>query len=94
MRHYVADQAFKNAMKAGDINGAAAAIKFAALERNTPLVGVKSPQCTDTASMSPEIASIISHQVLYQSELPKIASFSTMASDFSNPWLTFGLRRQ
>lgn len=63
MQKFIADQAFKTAMKDRNIDGAAAAIKFAGLERNTLGIGVKSLECTDTASMSPEIASIIHHQV-------------------------------
>lgn len=64
MKKYIADQAFTNAIKDHDLKSAAAAIKFAALERNSILIGVLTPDCTDTTSfVNPEIASIISHQV-------------------------------
>lgn len=56
-----ADQAFTNAKAAGNVTGQADALMYAALERNTGGVGVKSVICTETA-VNPEIAAIQQHQ--------------------------------
>jgi hypothetical protein len=52
-----ADQAFTNAKAAGNVQAQADALIFAALERNTGGVGVKSVLCTDKA-VNAEIAAI------------------------------------
>ena len=56
-----ADQAFSNAKEANDIAGMTTALIFAALERNTGSVGLKSVLCNETA-VNPEIAAIPVHQ--------------------------------
>jgi hypothetical protein len=56
-----ADQAFTNAKAAGDIEGQANALIFAAVERNTGSVGLKSVLCNETA-VNPEIAALSQHQ--------------------------------
>jgi hypothetical protein len=56
-----ADQAFTNAKAAGDVTGMSDALLYAALERNTGGVGVKSVLCTDKA-VNPEIQAIQQHQ--------------------------------
>ena len=56
-----ADQAFTNAKAAGDVQAQADALLFAALERNTGKVGLKSVLCTDKA-VNPEIQAISQHQ--------------------------------
>jgi hypothetical protein len=56
-----ADQAFTNAKAAADIPGMTDALLYAALERNTGKVGLKSVLCTDKA-VNPEIQAIQQHQ--------------------------------
>ncbi|GKT45352.1 uncharacterized protein ColSpa_05533 [Colletotrichum spaethianum] len=56
-----ADSAFSTAKAAGDVDGMASALVFAAVERNTGSVGLKSVTCTDKAT-NPEIAAISQHQ--------------------------------
>jgi hypothetical protein len=56
-----ADQAFTNAKAAGDVTGMSDALLYAALERNTGKVGLKSVLCTDKA-VNPEIQAIQQHQ--------------------------------
>ncbi|KAK2053831.1 hypothetical protein LY76DRAFT_523795 [Colletotrichum caudatum] len=56
-----ADSAFSTAKAAGDVDGMASALVFAALERNTGKVGLKSVLCTDKAD-NPEIAALSQHQ--------------------------------
>ncbi|CAH7665796.1 hypothetical protein PPACK8108_LOCUS83 [Phakopsora pachyrhizi] len=58
----VADQAFTNAKKDGDIKGQEAAIIFASLERNTQRVGQASKACTAIKAKNPEIERLIQHQ--------------------------------
>lgn len=64
LKKYIADQAFKNAMWKGRFDLADAAIKFSALERNTP-AGVASRECFpgDWNFMNPLIANMPSIQV-------------------------------
>lgn len=57
-----ADQAFTNAKAAKDVAGQSAALIFAALERNTGGVGVKSVLCTAIKAKNAEIAAISQHQ--------------------------------
>ncbi|KAK1972414.1 hypothetical protein LY78DRAFT_698573 [Colletotrichum sublineola] len=56
-----ADSAFSTAKAAGDVDGMASALVFAALERNTGSVGLKSVLCNETAE-NPEIAALSQHQ--------------------------------
>ncbi|KAK2041380.1 hypothetical protein LZ31DRAFT_472529 [Colletotrichum somersetense] len=56
-----ADSAFSTAKAAGDVDGMASALVFAAVERNTGKVGLKSVLCTDKAD-NPEIAALSQHQ--------------------------------
>ena len=56
-----ADQAFTNAKAAGDVVGMTDALLYAALERNTGSVGLKSVICDETA-VNPEIQAIQQHQ--------------------------------
>ncbi|KAH6662966.1 hypothetical protein B0J14DRAFT_452607, partial [Halenospora varia] len=56
-----ADQAFTNAKAAGNVTGMADALLYAALERNTGSVGLKSVLCTETA-VNVEIQAIQQHQ--------------------------------
>lgn len=56
-----ADRAFTNAKGAADVQGQVDALIFAAVERNTGKVGLKSVLCTETA-VNPEIAAITQHQ--------------------------------
>ncbi|KAG8931894.1 hypothetical protein FRC02_001979 [Tulasnella sp. 418] len=57
-----ADQAFTNAKADGDVQGMVDALIFAALERNTGGVGVKSVLCTAIPATNPEIAALSQHQ--------------------------------
>lgn len=61
LQQIVADQAFTNAKKVGDLDGQANAILYRALERNTAGVGKESAACKETAK-NPEIAAIKQHQ--------------------------------
>ncbi|EFQ32140.1 hypothetical protein CGRA01v4_08244 [Colletotrichum graminicola] len=56
-----ADSAFSTAKAAGDVDGMASALVYAAVERNTGKVGLKSVLCTDKAE-NPEIAALSQHQ--------------------------------
>ncbi|KAH7355381.1 hypothetical protein BKA65DRAFT_475821 [Rhexocercosporidium sp. MPI-PUGE-AT-0058] len=56
-----ADRAFTNAKAAGDVQAQVDALIFAALERNTGSVGLKSVLCTD-AAVNPEIDALTQHQ--------------------------------
>ncbi|KAF4633194.1 hypothetical protein G7Y89_g4925 [Cudoniella acicularis] len=56
-----ADQAFTNAKAAGNVTGQSDALLYAALERNTGSVGLKSVLCNETA-VNPEIQAIQQHQ--------------------------------
>ncbi|KAH8651596.1 hypothetical protein BGZ60DRAFT_358782, partial [Tricladium varicosporioides] len=56
-----ADQAFTNAKAAGNVTGMADALLYAALERNTGSVGLKSVLCNETA-VNVEIQAIQQHQ--------------------------------
>jgi hypothetical protein len=56
-----ADRAYTNAKAAGDIDGQADALLYAALERNTGKIGLESAACTDTM-VNPEIDAIEQHQ--------------------------------
>ena len=56
-----ADRAFTNAKAAGDVDGQVAALIFAAVERNTGSVGLKSVLCNETA-VNPEIDILSQHQ--------------------------------
>ncbi|PVH73907.1 hypothetical protein DL98DRAFT_519621 [Cadophora sp. DSE1049] len=56
-----ADRAFTNAKAAGDVQSQVDALIFAALERNTGSVGLKSVLCTD-AAVNPEIQALTQHQ--------------------------------
>jgi len=56
-----ADSAFSTAKAAGDVDGMASALVYAALERNTAKVGLESVLCTDEAE-NPEIAALSQHQ--------------------------------
>ncbi|KAK1988794.1 hypothetical protein LZ30DRAFT_577279 [Colletotrichum cereale] len=56
-----ADSAFSTAKAANDVDGMASALVFAAVERNTGSVGLKSAACTDKAT-NPEIAALRQHQ--------------------------------
>jgi hypothetical protein len=61
LQQIIADQAFSNALAAGDLIGQANAILFRALERNTGSVGLESVLCNETA-VNAEIAAITQHQ--------------------------------
>ncbi|KAG4438813.1 hypothetical protein IFR05_005704 [Cadophora sp. M221] len=56
-----ADRAFTNAKAAGDVQAQVDALIFAALERNTGSVGLKSVLCTD-AAVNAEIQALTQHQ--------------------------------
>ncbi|GKT61588.1 hypothetical protein ColTof4_02777 [Colletotrichum tofieldiae] len=56
-----ADSAFTTAKAAGDVDGMASALVFAAVERNTGSVGLKSVLC-DEQAQNPEIAALSQHQ--------------------------------
>jgi len=56
-----ADRAFTNAKAAGDVQSQVDALIFAAIERNTGSVGLKSVLCTD-AAVNPEIQALTQHQ--------------------------------
>ncbi|KAH7411432.1 hypothetical protein BKA64DRAFT_639068 [Cadophora sp. MPI-SDFR-AT-0126] len=56
-----ADRAFTNAKAAGDVQSQVDALIFAALERNTGSVGLKSVLCSDPA-VNPEIQALTQHQ--------------------------------
>ncbi|KAL2070216.1 hypothetical protein VTL71DRAFT_13242 [Oculimacula yallundae] len=56
-----ADRAFTNAKAAGDVQAQVDALIFAAIERNTGSVGLKSVLCTD-AAVNPEIDALTQHQ--------------------------------
>jgi len=62
LQQAVADQAFTNAKKAGDVDGQVSALIFRALERNTGKVGLASAPCTSIQAVNPEIAAIQQHQ--------------------------------
>ncbi|KAG0145610.1 hypothetical protein CROQUDRAFT_133619 [Cronartium quercuum f. sp. fusiforme G11] len=64
LQKYVADVAFSNAAAAKDREGAEAAIKFAALERNANAVGEASKECAEgeIKIVNPEISGISRHQ--------------------------------
>ncbi|CAD6499026.1 BgTH12-04680 [Blumeria graminis f. sp. triticale] len=61
LQRAIADQAFTNEKKAGNVDGMANALIFAALEKNTGAVGKASNTCTDKA-VNPEIDAISQHQ--------------------------------
>ena len=76
----VADQAFKNAKKAGNKAGQEAAIIFASVEKNTKTVGVASPPCKSKKMDSPEIERLIQHQVRLQVPLFSLHTWDEHAS--------------
>lgn len=57
-----ADQAFTNAVAAGDVEGQVAALIYRTLERNTGSVGLASVACTAIDAVNPEIAALQQHQ--------------------------------
>ncbi|CCU74317.1 hypothetical protein BGHDH14_bghG000207000002001, partial [Blumeria hordei DH14] len=57
LQRAIADQAFTNEKKAGNVDGMANALIFAALEKNTGAVGKASNTCNDKA-VNPEIDAI------------------------------------
>jgi hypothetical protein len=62
LQQATADQAFTNAVAAGDLEGQVAALQYRALERNTGQVGLASIDCTGLQAVNPEIAAISQHQ--------------------------------
>ncbi|KAI0995082.1 hypothetical protein K3495_g13099 [Podosphaera aphanis] len=61
LQRAIADRAFTNEKKAGNVDGMANALIFAALEKNTGAVGKASNTCNDPA-VNPEITAISQHQ--------------------------------
>lgn len=62
LQQATADQAFTNAVAAGDVEGQVAALIYRTLERNTGSVGLASVDCTAIQATNPQIAALSQHQ--------------------------------